>query len=593
MGFTKITNSQLNSRGATTLPNQPTISAAALKQEFDAPAKQIVAPAVNNLIDELEASTSSSSLGVQAPTGKTYTTVQGAVNSISADLATVEGSAHTHSNKSYIDKISEDGSGNPLYDGNPIGAGAAWGDITGTLSAQTDLNTALSGKSDTGHTHTKSDITDFPSLATVATSGSYNDLSNKPSIPTVTDTYSGTSSDAMSGKAVASAIGTKSTVGWTQITTTGQKIATISLDGTPTDVYAPTGGGGGGGDMYKSVYDKNSNGIVDKAETLYDGTNLLSASILELNYVHGVTSNIQTQINGKAASSHTHTKSQITDLSIPTTLAELASDSTHKTVTDTQIGAWNAKQNALIVGTGIDITNNVISATASTAKGYKTVKVGSTDIDATAAEDYISLLAGSNITLTPDATNRTVTITSAGGGTGGHNMEPAPASNLTEDDVVNTIVGKVATEGGANEDVASVFGVAKWSNTMSKTYKIVGKANNTKIHNTGVGTWPADRDNPTSAELETWIPIPDLYGIGSSGADIEMTLGFDPALSGPIIEGGWLIDDNSTMSDGQGGSIQCGRLCIKFGNEISDAETHTAVVTATLTLKRSDIVEVG
>lgn len=33
------------------------------------------------------------------------------------------------------------------------------------------------------HTHTKLDITDFPTLATVATSGSYNDLSNKPDIP--------------------------------------------------------------------------------------------------------------------------------------------------------------------------------------------------------------------------------------------------------------------------------------------------------------------------------------------------------------------------------------------------------------------------
>ena len=36
---------------------------------------------------------------------------------------------------------------------------------------------------DFAHTHTKSQITDFPVLATVATSGSYNDLSNKPTIP--------------------------------------------------------------------------------------------------------------------------------------------------------------------------------------------------------------------------------------------------------------------------------------------------------------------------------------------------------------------------------------------------------------------------
>lgn len=53
---------------------------------------------------------------------------------------------------------------------------------------------------------TKSQVSDFPTLATVATSGSYADLSNKPTIPTVTDTYSGTSSDGMSGKAVKSAI---------------------------------------------------------------------------------------------------------------------------------------------------------------------------------------------------------------------------------------------------------------------------------------------------------------------------------------------------------------------------------------------------
>lgn len=47
----------------------------------------------------------------------------------------------------------------------------AWGDITGALSSQTDLNTALGAKANSAD------------LATVATSGSYNDLSNKPTIP--------------------------------------------------------------------------------------------------------------------------------------------------------------------------------------------------------------------------------------------------------------------------------------------------------------------------------------------------------------------------------------------------------------------------
>ena len=47
----------------------------------------------------------------------------------------------------------------------------------------------LDGKSDVGHTHTKSEITDFPTLATVATSGSYDDLSDKPIIPDVSNYY--------------------------------------------------------------------------------------------------------------------------------------------------------------------------------------------------------------------------------------------------------------------------------------------------------------------------------------------------------------------------------------------------------------------
>lgn len=51
-------------------------------------------------------------------------------------------------------------------------ASVAWGDITGTLSNQTDLNTALGAKANSAD------------LATVATSGSYNDLTNKPTIPT-------------------------------------------------------------------------------------------------------------------------------------------------------------------------------------------------------------------------------------------------------------------------------------------------------------------------------------------------------------------------------------------------------------------------
>jgi hypothetical protein len=42
-----------------------------------------------------------------------------------------------------------------------VSGAAAWGSVTGTLSNQSDLNNALAGKSATGHTHVKSDVTGY------------------------------------------------------------------------------------------------------------------------------------------------------------------------------------------------------------------------------------------------------------------------------------------------------------------------------------------------------------------------------------------------------------------------------------------------
>ena len=55
----------------------------------------------------------------------------------------------------------------------------SYGNTAGTICQGNDARLS-DARTPTSHTHTKSQITDFPSLATVATSGSYNDLSNKP-----------------------------------------------------------------------------------------------------------------------------------------------------------------------------------------------------------------------------------------------------------------------------------------------------------------------------------------------------------------------------------------------------------------------------
>jgi len=233
MPFTRISNAQLNSRGATTLPNQPQISAAALKQEFDAPAKNIVAPAVNNLMDELEASTSANSLGAVAPTGRTGTTVQGVLNSISSDLGNVETQSHAHPNKAVIDKFDDTGTG-LTYDGNPVGAVTSVNNKTGAVSLAA------------------SDVGALPSTTSIPTKTS--DLTNDSNFVAdasyvhTDNNYDATAKAIVDG--ATAAINAKSTVSWNQIDTTGTKIAEITIDGVKTDVKAT---GGGSADAYKTI----------------------------------------------------------------------------------------------------------------------------------------------------------------------------------------------------------------------------------------------------------------------------------------------------------------------------------------------------
>lgn len=76
--------------------------------------------------------------------------------------------SHTHSNKSALDAIT----------GN---VGTMAYENTSSYSSATQVSTALSGKSNTGHTHTKSEITDFPSSMPASDVYDWAKASNKPS----------------------------------------------------------------------------------------------------------------------------------------------------------------------------------------------------------------------------------------------------------------------------------------------------------------------------------------------------------------------------------------------------------------------------
>jgi hypothetical protein len=182
-----------------------------------------------------------------------------------SDLAQAVADDHTHSNKTVLDKFGES-SGEPTYDGNPIGGGGSGDTFKNIVSAGTTFTangqdtfkinagsnvtiTALSSPdkgisiSATGGGQSTGDMlmSDYDSQGDVKTAGGIDayvsaqigtlDVSdsavsgkyvsavseadgkitvtreNLPSIPTITDTYSALSHDGMSGVAVASAIG--------------------------------------------------------------------------------------------------------------------------------------------------------------------------------------------------------------------------------------------------------------------------------------------------------------------------------------------------------------------------------------------------
>lgn len=84
-------------------------------------------------------------------------------------------------------------------------------------------------------------------LATVATTGSYNDLLNKPTIPaavTVDQTYNSSSTNAQSGTAVADAL---SGINQVPASTSSDEDKVLTVDSNGDPVWAPAQGGGGGG----------------------------------------------------------------------------------------------------------------------------------------------------------------------------------------------------------------------------------------------------------------------------------------------------------------------------------------------------------
>jgi hypothetical protein len=230
---------------------------------------------------------------------------------------------------------------------NTTGTTYKWDVLSGIvdLSGYVPTSRTINGKALTGDiTLSASDVSALPSSTT---------------IPTITDTYSSTSSDGMSGKAVASALANSgfisgitssmvtTALGYTPYSSANPSgyqanvIETVKVNGTAltpsskaVDVTVPT--------KISDLTDDTATYPVDKADTLTG----LTATITELNYVDGVTSAIQTQLNGKQTTSN-----------LVTSVTSSSTDAQYPSAKCLYTGL-NGKQATLVSGTNIKTINN-------------------------------------------------------------------------------------------------------------------------------------------------------------------------------------------------------------------------------------------
>ena len=130
----------------------------------------------------------------------------------------------------------------------------AGNDIQTTYATKTEVTTGLAAKQDTisdlstirSGAQAGATAVQPGSLSTVATSGSYNDLSNRPTIPTVDQAYNASSTNAQSGTAVAGAISGINQVP-ASTSSDADKVLTVNAQGTPAwaSAQAPITAGNG------------------------------------------------------------------------------------------------------------------------------------------------------------------------------------------------------------------------------------------------------------------------------------------------------------------------------------------------------------
>lgn len=275
----------------------------------------------------------------------------------------------------------------------------------GALPNTTSIPDALSDLSSDSTHRTVTDAEKATWNAKSNFSGSYNDLTNKPTIPSIAGLATETYADSAA-------------------VTAANKVKNDLLNGAGT-AY----------DTLKELGDL----IVDNADAI-DALETIASGKADAEHSHAISdvSGLQSALDGKAASSHgTHVSFDSTNKPKMDGTAAFGSSSKvaradHVHPTDTTRAAQTDLDthtgNTTIHITSTERTNwNAAKTHADSAhapsnaeknqNAFSNIKVGSTTIAADSTTDTLELV-GSNVTITPDATNDKVTISVADASTG-------------------------------------------------------------------------------------------------------------------------------------------------------------------------------
>lgn len=262
--------------------------------------------------------------------------------------------------------------------GGGVADSVAWGHITGTMADQTDLTNALAAKADTS------------SLATVATSGSYSDLTNKPTIgnATLTIQKNGTAVDTFTANA------------------TSNKTINITVPTTAADVSALPSSTKYGASIAVSI--NTTDYKVTTTLKDQDGNTLGTAQVIDLPLESVVVNGSYDSTNKKIVL--TLQNGNTIDIPVGDLISGLQSEITSSNMLSSDLVDDTNHTHKFTTAADITKLAGIAIGAEVNQNAFSNVKVGSTTVAADTKTDTLELVAGSNVTLTPDATNDKVTI---------------------------------------------------------------------------------------------------------------------------------------------------------------------------------------